>query len=133
MTAADTIVIAGNNHWYQIMAKGFGAKQAEQLGYILDLMPELNVYAAKFSFKLPGEKDSGDIFIGLISTLADAQIWKTQKLAKQAIEQYYSDAILQQLDEAEAVRVNIKRLQRSGDNELKTEVVETLHFYREQP
>jgi hypothetical protein len=58
------------------MAKGFGAKQAEQLGYILDLMPDLNVYAAKFSFKLPGEEDSDDIFIGLISTLADAQIWK---------------------------------------------------------
>jgi hypothetical protein len=31
------------------------------------------------------------------------------------------------------VRVNIKRMERSGDNELKTEVVETLHFYREQP
>jgi hypothetical protein len=29
--------------------------------------------------------------------------------------------------------VNIKRLQRSGDNALKTEVVETLHFYRDQP
>jgi hypothetical protein len=133
MAADDTIVTTIAHHWYPIMAKGFGAKQAEQIGYILDLMPDLNVYAAKFSFKLPGEKDSDDIFIGLISTLADAQIWKTQKLAKQAIDQYYSDAILQQLDEAEAVRVNIKRLERSGDNELKTEVVETLHFYREQP
>jgi hypothetical protein len=37
------------------------------------------------------------------------------------------------LDEAEALRVNIKWLERSGDNELKTEVVETLHLYREQP
>jgi hypothetical protein len=120
------------HHGYPIMAKGFGAKQAEQLGYILDLMPEVNAYAGKFSFAFPGD-DSGDIFIGIVSTLADAQIWKTQKLAKQAIEQYYSDSILQQLDETEAVRVNIKRLERSSDNELKTEVVETLHFYREQP
>jgi hypothetical protein len=114
------------------MAKSFGAKQAEQLGYILDLMPEVNAYAGKFSFAFPGDA-SGDRFIGIVSTLADAQIWKTQKLAKQAIEQYYADSIFQQLDEAEAVRVNIKRLKRSGDNELKTEVVETLHFYREQP
>jgi hypothetical protein len=65
--------------------------------------------------------------------LSDAQIWKTQKLVKQAIEQYYADVILQQLDAAEAMRVNIRRVERSGDNELKTEVVETLHFYREQP
>jgi hypothetical protein len=114
------------------MAKGFGAKQAEQLGYILDLMPEVNAYAGKFSFAFPGD-DSDEIFIGIVGQLADAQIWKTQKLAKQAIEQYYADSILQQLDAAEAVRVNIKRLERSGDNELKTEVVETLHFYREQP
>jgi RNA-binding protein YhbY len=52
---------------------------------------------------------------------------------QQAIEQYYADSILQQLDAAEAVRVNIKRLERSSDNELKTEVVETLHFYRDPP
>jgi hypothetical protein len=114
------------------MAKGFGAKQAEQLGYILDLMPEVHAYAGKFSFDFPGMK-SDEMFIGIVSTVADAQIWKTQKLAKQAIEQYYMDLILQQLDEAEAVRVNINRLQRSGDHELKTEVVETLHFYRKQP
>jgi RNA-binding protein YhbY len=73
------------------------------------------------------------MFIGLVSALADAQIWKTQKLAKQAIEQYYANSILQQLDETEAVQVSIKRLEQSGDNELKMEVVETLHFYREQP
>jgi hypothetical protein len=114
------------------MAKGFGAKQATQLGYILDLMPEVNAYAAKFSLDFPGNSPD-EIFIGIVSTLADAQIWKTQKLAKQAIEQYYSDTILQQLDEAASARVNIKRLERSGDNELKTEVVETLHFYRDQP
>jgi hypothetical protein len=113
------------------MAKGFGAKQTEQLGYILDLMPEVNAYAGKFSFAFPGD-DSGDRFIGIVSTLADAQIWKTQKLAKQAIEQYYVDVILQQLDAAEAVRVNIKRLERTNGHELKTEVVETLHFYREK-
>jgi hypothetical protein len=114
------------------MAKGFGAKQATQLGYILDLMPEVNAYAAKFSLDFPGNSPD-EIFIGIVSTLADAPIWKTQKLAKQAIEQYYADTILQQLNEAASARVNIKRLQRSGDNALKTEVVETLHFYRDQP
>jgi hypothetical protein len=114
------------------MAKGFGAKQAEQLGYILDLMPEVNAYAGKFSLDFPGD-NSAEMFIGIVGQLSDAQIWKTQKLAKQAIEQYYADSILQQLDAAEAVRVNIKRLERSSDNELKTKVVETLHFYREQP
>jgi hypothetical protein len=119
------------NHWYQIMAKGFGAKQTEQLGYILDFMPKVNLYAAKFSFDYPGNTSEGK-FIGVVSTLADAQIWKTQKLAKQAIEQYYTDAILRQLEEAEVMRVSIKRLQRSIDNELKTEVVETLHFYSEE-
>ncbi len=132
MATADTIVTTIAHHWYPIMAKGFGAKQAEQLGYILDLMPEVNAYAGKFSLDFPGG-DHDDIFIGIVGQLADAQIWKTQKLAKQAIEQYYADVILQQLDAAEAIRVNIKRVERSSDNELKTEVVETLHFYREQP
>jgi hypothetical protein len=131
MATADTIVATIAHHWYPIMAKGFGAKQVEQLGYILDLMPEVNAYAGKFSLDFPGD-DSAEMFIGIVGQLSDAQIWKTQKLAKQAIEQYYADVILQQLDAAEAVRVNIKRLARSGDNELKTEVVETLHFYREQ-
>jgi hypothetical protein len=120
------------HHWYPIMAKGFGTKRTEQLGYILDLMPEVNAYAGKFSLDFPGD-NCDEIFIGIVGQLADAQIWKTQKLAKQAIEQYYADVILQQLDTAEAVRVNIKRLARSSDNELKTEVVETLHFYRDQP
>jgi hypothetical protein len=132
MATADTIVTTISHHRYPIMAKGFGAKQVEQLGYILDLMPEVNAYAGKFSLDFPGNGPD-EIFIGIVGRLADAQIWKTQKLAKQAIEQYYSDVIFQQLDEAEAVRVNIKRLARSGDNELKTEVVETLHFYRDQP
>jgi hypothetical protein len=117
------------SRWYSVQ-EDVDAFAAEQLGYILDLMPEVNAYAAKFSLDFPGNGPD-EMFIGIVGTLADAQIWKTQKLAKQAIEQYYADTILQQLDEAEAVRVNIKRLERSGDNELKTEVVETFHFYRE--
>jgi hypothetical protein len=32
-----------------------------------------------------------------------------------------------------AIGAEAKRLQQSGDNALKTKVVETLHFYREKP
>jgi hypothetical protein len=58
------------------MATGFGAKQAEQLGYILDLMPDLNVYAAKFSFKLPGEEDA------MTYLLASSVPWPTPRSGK---------------------------------------------------
>ena len=36
------------------MAKGFGTKPEKQLGYILDLMPEVHAYAGQFSLDFPG-------------------------------------------------------------------------------
>jgi hypothetical protein len=48
------------------MAKGFGAKQDEQLGYILVLLPEVHAYAAKFSLDIDR---SGEKFIGITNML----------------------------------------------------------------
>jgi hypothetical protein len=109
------------------MAKGFGAKQDEQLGYILVLMPENSAYAAKFSIKFRG---SDEKFIGVTNILEEAQTWKTQKLAKQAIEQYYADFILEELESKPEVRVNLKRLKRSAAGTLVTEMVEPIVFLR---
>lgn len=108
------------------LAKGFGGKQDEQLGYILVLMPETKSYAAKFSldFALSSEK-----FVGITNMLEEAQTWKTQKMAKQAIETYYAAFILEQLESSPELRVNIKRLKRSPAGELETEMVESISFH----
>jgi hypothetical protein len=108
------------------MGKGFGVKQDEQLGYILVLIPEVNAYAAKFTFDFDG---SGEKFIGITSMLEEAQTWKTQKLAKQAIEKYYAAFILEQLESSSDICVNIKRLKRSPTGNLETERVESLWFH----
>jgi hypothetical protein len=106
------------------MAKGFGVEQDKQLGYVLVLMPEVNAYAAKFSLDFKGEAGP---FIGITNILKDAQIWKSLKQAKQAIE-IYTDFLLQQLESGSDVEVRIKSLKRSGAGELKVENAETLRF-----
>ncbi|MGB3203134.1 MAG: hypothetical protein WBA99_19670, partial [Nodosilinea sp.] len=64
------------------MAKGFGTPPDRQLGYVLNLMPEFHAYAGKFSLDFRGE--SGP-FIGVVSDLKDAQVWKKQKEARDAV------------------------------------------------
>lgn len=107
------------------MAKGFGTKPDQQLGYVLDLMPEVHAYAAKFSMEFP---DQNGPFIGITSELQEAQVWKGLKQAKQAIMTYYADFLVDQLKEISEVRVVIKRLKRSASGELKTETAEILEF-----
>jgi hypothetical protein len=109
------------------MAKGFGVKQDEQLGYILVLIPEASAYAAKFSLDFD---NSGEKFIGITNMLEEAQTWKTQKLAKQAIEKYYAAFILEQLESNSEMCVNIKLLKRSPTGKLETAMVESLWFHR---
>ncbi|NJP08971.1 MAG: hypothetical protein HC866_05355 [Leptolyngbyaceae cyanobacterium RU_5_1] len=109
------------------MGKGFGVKKDEQLGYILVLIPEANAYAANFSLDFDG---SDEKFIGITNMLEEAQIWKTQKLAKQAIERYYGAFILEQLESNSEVGVNLKRLKRSPSGTLETEMIESLWFHR---
>jgi hypothetical protein len=110
------------------MAKGFGVEQDKQLGYVLVLMPEVNAYAAKFSLDFKGEAGP---FIGITNMLNDAQVWKSLKQAKQAIEIYTDFLIQQQLESGTDVEVRIKSLKRSGAGELKVENVETLRFLPE--
>jgi hypothetical protein len=116
------------------MAKGFGAKQDEQLGYVLVLIPEANAYAAKFSleFKDGRSGDADEKFIGITNVVEDAQVWKSQKLARLAIEQYYAGFILDQLEEKSDMRVNIKRLMRSPSGGLQAEMVDSVNFYSHQ-
>jgi hypothetical protein len=103
------------------MAKGFGAKLSEQLGYALVLLPEVNAYAAKLSIN----DGSGEEFIGVTSMLKAAQIWKTQKQAKQAVIKY-ADFINEQLENSTEVQLAIKVVRRSSDGKLNSELVETL-------
>ena len=57
------------------MAKGFGAKQEENLGYVLVLLPQASAYAARQSI----DDGSGEEFIGVTNMLESAQVWKTKK------------------------------------------------------
>jgi hypothetical protein len=57
-------------------------------------------------------------------------VWKTQKLAKQAIDKYYAAFILEQLESSSELCVNIKRLKRSPTGKLETEMVQPIWFYR---
>jgi hypothetical protein len=109
------------------MGKGFGRKSEEQLGYLLLLMPELKVYAAKFSI----DDGSQEEFIGITNSLEDAQIWKTIKQAKQAVE-IYADFLLEEAEKASQsqVRVEIRRVKRAVDGKLTHESVESIFLVR---
>jgi len=109
------------------MAKGFGVKSEEQLGYVLCLMPDKPVYAVRLDF----DPKSGEEFIGVTNMLKEAQAWKKINQAKQAIEKY-SDLLLQQIESGEDARVDIKKLKRSGDGKLSLELVESLLFLPEK-
>ncbi|NET54974.1 MAG: hypothetical protein F6K47_01835 [Symploca sp. SIO2E6] len=104
------------------MAKGFGTQQEKQLGYILVLLPEAQAYAAKLSIDNHSEED----FLGITSSLEYAQVWKSQKQAKQAVEMY-ADFVLEQQEPGEEACVIIKCLKRKKD-QLVTEYVETLYL-----
>ncbi|MGB3308133.1 MAG: hypothetical protein WA939_23710 [Nodosilinea sp.] len=105
------------------MAKEFGVKPDRQLGYVLKLMPEVHAYAGKFSLDFRGEPGP---FIGVVSNLKDAQVWKKQKEAKDAVLTYYLDFLVDQLQEAPEVNVTVQRLSRSEEGKLTAEPVETL-------
>ncbi|MGF1519628.1 MAG: hypothetical protein ACFCVB_17755 [Nodosilinea sp.] len=107
------------------MAKGFGIKPARQLGYVLNLMPKFHAYAGKFSLDFRGEPGR---FIGIVSNLKDAQVWKKQQEAIDAILTYYSELLVDQLQEAPEVKVTVQRLKSSEGGNLTTESVETLVF-----
>jgi hypothetical protein len=107
------------------MAKGFGVKPDKQLGYVLNLMPKFHAYAAKFSLDFRGEPGP---FIGIVSDLKEAQVWKKQKEAREAVLMYYSDFLVDQLSESPEVKVTVLRLTSSGGGDLTTETVETLVF-----
>jgi hypothetical protein len=106
------------------MAKGFGVKPEKQLGYILQLMPEVKAYAVRSNYNDFHEK-TGEEFIGVTSMLKEAQVWKTKEQAKQSIEKY-SDFLLEKVEAGSQVRVDIKKLKRSGDGKLIDELVESL-------
>lgn len=108
-----------------MMAKGFGVKPDQQLGYVLELIPEAHAYAAKFSLDFKGEKGP---FIGITNLLEDAQVWKSPKQAKEALETYYAEFVLEQLESGSEGRINLQRLIRSATGELKTEHGQTLFF-----
>lgn len=78
------------------MAKGFGAKPEKQLGYVLQLIPEVKAYAVRLNYDAFGRQD-GEEFIGVTSTLKEAQVWKTREQAKQSIEKY-SDILLEKTE-----------------------------------
>ncbi len=103
------------------MAKGFGVKLEEQLGYALVLLPEANAYAAKHSI----DDGSGQEFIGVTNILKSAQVWKTQKQAKQAIVKY-AEFIEERLQNSTEVDIVIKVVKRNSDGKLNSEPVETL-------
>lgn len=105
------------------MGKGFGKSSDEQLGYLLLLMPDVRAYAAKFSLGYDGEEE----FIGITSSLEDAQTWKKIGQAKQAVE-LYADFLLEEAEKVSQsqVTIEIKRLKRSADGKLITELVESL-------
>lgn len=105
------------------MAKGFGVQLDQQLGYVLVLMPEVNAYAAKFSLDFRGEKGP---FIGVTSSLEEAQVWKTLPQVRKALVKYYEEFLIEQKHKGQNVEVRIKRLKRLRNGQLKTELVETL-------
>lgn len=105
------------------MAKGFGTQPDRQLGYVLNLMPEVNAYAGKFSLEFRGEKGP---FIGIVGDLESAQVWPRLKQAEAAIATYYGDFLVDQLKESPEVKVSLQKLKRSADGTLKTTVAKIL-------
>lgn len=105
------------------MAKGFGVKPEKQLGYVLDLWPEMGVYAAKFTLDQRG----GEPYIGITNMLEQAQVWKSQKQAQQSIV-LYEDFLSDRLNQSSEVDIAIKRLKQSESGQLKTERVASLMF-----
>jgi hypothetical protein len=112
------------------MAKGFG-KQPQKLGYVLLLYPKGKGYAARHSLTIPTMKPSepDEAFIGITSMLEEAQRWKRQRDAQDAIELYMT-FILDMIDEDEEAMVKVQRLERSSDGSLSTETIVELTFSR---
>ncbi|BCL39774.1 hypothetical protein [Nostoc sp. MS1] len=108
------------------MAKGFGAKADEQLGYALLLLPEAKAYAARLSIDyFPKHDSDGEEFIGMTSLLQEAQIWKNLKEAKKAIDKY-ADFLISEAENDLPIRVVIRRVKRRSNGELVDEPVESI-------
>ncbi|WP_414546260.1 hypothetical protein [Nostoc sp. CCY0012] len=114
------------------MAKGFGVKAEEQLGYTLLLVPEVKAYAARFSLDYfnQNNKQNGEEFIGITSMLEEAQIWKSIRQAKQAIDKY-ADFLISRAENGSPVRVEVRRVKRKSSGDLINELVEEIFLIAE--
>ena len=86
------------------MAKGFGEKRNQEIGFTLVVIPEAKAYAARSDLDYFGK---GEPFFGVTSVLEDAQIWKTKKEAKNAAYNYLS-WLLEDYDEGDVVELELE-------------------------
>ena len=71
------------------MAKGFGNPINKTLGYVLNLVSELNIYAASenaLSHLDEGEPD--EPFTDITNDLSMARVWKNRKQAEKSVQDY---------------------------------------------
>lgn len=83
------------------MGKGFGTPVNQVLGYVLQLIPELGIYAAEEGFyeqeaandsylKFSENLDENDRFIDITNSLEKARIWPNRKAAEKGVQDYLS-------------------------------------------
>jgi hypothetical protein len=79
-------------------------------------MPEMKVYAAKFSLSMRGSKEP---FIGITNMLNEAQVWSSPQEARRALDIYYADLVRDQLQRGSEVRVSLNKLKITAEGNLK--------------
>jgi hypothetical protein len=104
------------------MSKGFGTEKDELLGYVLLLLPEVGAFAARFTLGGPQEK-----FIGIVSLLEEAQVWKNQKAAERDLT-FYLEFLVEQASDRDRDDVKIQRLMRSAGGKLRSDSVKTIRI-----
>ncbi len=79
------------------MAKGFGEKRNQEIGFALLFTPEGKAYAARKNIN----EGQDEPFLGITKVLEDAQIWRTKKEVQKASNDYIPLILEELIDDQE--------------------------------
>ena len=112
------------------MAKGFGTPINKTLGYVLNLVPEFNIYAAAESALPPLDKEQADeSSAGVTNNLSMARVWKNPRQAEKSVQDYLGFLVDWMTDgNLDELTILICALKADNKGDLTTEVAQKMRL-----
>jgi hypothetical protein len=116
------------------MAKGFGTPPDHQLGYVLLLVPQIPAYAVNRGFCFSFEKKTDGPFLGITTSLEEANVWQSKKQAEKDAHDYMGFLLDEhERGNLEELKIIVQVLSKNVKGILKAKTISELYFMEISP